>query len=211
MGDYEEFMKMYKQNRREFIDEVIRRTAPFVLRRTKEEILKELPEKTETDIYLDLTEKQKALYTRTVKEIKGEIDRAYQSMTKSQAQVVVLSALMKLRRLCLSPALVDSSLPEESPKIELLLERLQLLMEQGHSALVFSQFTSYLDIVEKRLKKTGIRYLRLDGATPQKKRKQLVRKFQEGDRQRVFLLSLKAGGQGLNLTRATYVFHLDPW
>ncbi len=211
MGEYDEFMRMQKQQSKEFLDDVIRRTAPFVLRRTKQEILKELPGKTETDIYLDLTEKQKALYTRTVKEIKRDIDNAYASMTRAQAQVVMLSALMKLRRLCLSPALVDSSLPEESPKVELLLERLQLLMQQGHSALVFSQFTSYLDIVEKRLKKAGIEYLRLDGSTPQKKRKQLVRKFQQDDGQRVFLLSLKAGGQGLNLTRATYVFHLDPW
>ena len=211
MGEYDEFIKMQKQQSKEFLDDVIKRTAPFVLRRTKKEILKELPEKTETDIYLDLTEKQKALYTRTVKEIKRDIDDAYASMTGAQAQVVVLSALMKLRRLCLSPALVDSSLPEESPKVELLLERLQLLMQQGHSALVFSQFTSFLDIVEKRLKKAGFEYLRLDGSTPQKKRKQLVRKFQQDDGQRVFLLSLKAGGQGLNLTRATYVFHIDPW
>lgn len=211
MGDYQEFMKAQKQNSKEFLDETIKRTAPFVLRRTKEEILKELPPKTETDIYLELTERQKALYTRTVKEIRKEIDEAYESKTQSQAQIVVLSALMKLRRLCLSPALIDSKLPAESPKIDLLVERLSILRQQGHSSLVFSQFTSYLDIVEERLKKSGFNVLRLDGSTPQKKRKELVKRFQEGEGEQVFLLSLKAGGQGLNLTRASYVIHLDPW
>lgn len=211
MGDYKEFMNAQKQNSSELLDGIIKRTAPFVLRRTKEEILKELPPKTETDIYLELTQRQKALYTGIVKEIRQEIDEAYETRTEQQAQIVVLAALMKLRRLCLSPALVDSKLPAESPKIDSLIERLFLLREEGHSSLVFSQFTSYLDIVEEKLKASEFNVLRLDGSTPQKRRKKLVRSFQDGNGADVFLLSLKAGGQGLNLTRASYVFHLDPW
>lgn len=211
LGEYREFKKHIKTEDEEVLNMIIKRTVPFVLRRTKEDVLKELPPKVETDIYLDLTEEQKTLYERTVREVKVEVDEAYRNKPPAQAGIVALAALLKLRQICLCPALLSREFSVNSPKIDILVERLHTLMKEKHSALVFSQFTSFLDIVEERLRQDDIPYVRLDGSTPVRTRKTLVRQFQDGKDAGVFLLSLKAGGQGLNLTRATYVFHLDPW
>ncbi len=211
LGEYEEFRPLIKQEASPSLNRIIKRTRPFVLRRTKEKILKELPPKIETDIYLDLTEKQKALYKRTVSEIRQTIDEAYRTKTGQQAQIIALTAILKLRQLCISPQLLSPEIKEPSPKIVFLIESLRELLEENHSALVFSQFTSFLDVLEPDLRKHNIHFLRLDGSTQVKKRKKLIESFQGGDGPSVFLLSLKAGGQGLNLTRASYVFHLDPW
>ncbi|MGE5300402.1 MAG: SNF2-related protein [Acidobacteriota bacterium] len=211
LGEYDDFRPMIKSEASPVLDLIIKRTRPFVLRRTKGMILKELPPKVETDIYLDLTEKQKALYVRTAAEIKGKIDRAYRTKTKAQASIIALTAILKLRQICVAPALVSSPASGPSPKIEFLIGRLKELLDEGHSALVFSQFTSFLDILERDLAKNQMRFRRLDGSTQVSKRKKLVEGFQSGEGESVFLLSLKAGGQGLNLTRASYVFHLDPW
>ncbi len=211
LGEYDEFSPLIRQEASPALDRIIRRTRPFVLRRTKEKILKELPPKTETDIYLDLTEKQKALYKRTVAEVKQTIDQVYSSKTGQQAQIIALTAILKLRQLCISPQLLSPDIKEPSPKTMFLIDSLKELIEEEHSALVFSQFTSFLDLLEHDLKKQNMDFLRLDGSTQVKKRKKLIESFQCGDGPPVFLLSLKAGGQGLNLTRASYVFHLDPW
>lgn len=193
------------------VDTILRRTRPFVLRRTKEQILSELPPKTEMDVYLDLTERQKALYQHTVAQLRPEVHEAFRRKTAPQARIIALTAILKLRQLCLSPRLLHPSLSDASPKIDFLLGRLTELLEAGHSALVFSQFTSYLDLVEARIRAHRLPYHRLDGRTAAGARKARVQAFQEGDASAVFLLSLKAGGQGLNLVKASYVFHLDPW
>jgi len=211
MGEYHEFKSQMKGQTSAGLETLLRRTKPFVLRRTKDQILKELPPKIETDIYLELTNQQKALYKKTVAEIRPAIDEAYKTKTHAQAHIIALTAILKLRQICLSPRLVNHALPQESPKIECLTDRLNELLEEGHSALVFSQFTSLLDLVETAFQAQTIPYARLDGSTPTNKRKGLVKGFQEGQTPSVFLLSLKAGGQGLNLTKASYVFHLDPW
>jgi superfamily II DNA or RNA helicase len=211
LGDYDDFRPMINSGASPVLDIIIRRTKPFVLRRTKEMILKELPPKVETDIYLDLTEKQKSLYTRTAAEIRDRIDVAYRTKTKAQAGIIALTAILKLRQICVAPGLVSPASSGPSPKIEFLIGRLRELLDEGHSALVFSQFTSFLDILEKHLAENGILFQRLDGSTNVRKRKEIVEGFQSGNGASVFLLSLKAGGQGLNLTRASYVFHLDPW
>ncbi len=211
MGEYDEFSPLIKKDASPAMDRIIRRTKPFVLRRTKEKILKELPPKTERDIYLDLTGEQKALYRKTVEQVKKTIDQAYVTKTRQQAQIIALTAILKLRQLCVSPRLLSPEFTDQSPKIAFLLESLRELLQENHSALVFSQFTSFLDILGEDLKKQGIEFLRLDGSTPTVKRKKLVEMFQAGESPSIFLLSLKAGGQGLNLTKASYVFHLDPW
>ncbi len=211
LGDYDDFKSQIRSESSPELEIVLRRTRPFVLRRTKEEILKELPPKTESDIYLELTDKQKSLYKRTVDMVKSTIESAYENKTKAQAQIIALTAILKLRQLCVSPGLIDSAFNEESPKIEFLISRLKELLDEGHSALVFSQFTSFLNILERNLKENNITFYRLDGSTAAGRRKQLVDGFQEGEGAKIFLLSLKAGGQGLNLTKASYVFHLDPW
>ncbi|MBI5192113.1 MAG: DEAD/DEAH box helicase [Nitrospirae bacterium] len=211
LGDYDNFKSYIKTETTPYVDMILRRTRPFVLRRTKEKILKELPPKIESDIYLELTDKQKALYKRTVDSVRMTIADAYKNKTASQAQIIAITAILKLRQICVSPKLIDPLHEDTSPKIEFLITKLNELLSEGHSALVFSQFTSFLDILEMDLKKHAISFTRLDGKTAVGKRKQLVEGFQMGANASIFLLSLKAGGQGLNLTRASYVFHLDPW
>jgi superfamily II DNA or RNA helicase len=190
---------------------IVRKTKPFVLRRSKQMIAGELPAKVETDIYLDLTPRQKALYTRTVAEVRKTVDDAYRDRTPGQARIIALTAILKLRQICLTTRLLLPEARENSPKIDFLIEHLRELMNEGHSVLVFSQFTSFLDIVEEEMASHRIKFCRLDGSTPVAERKKLVTDFQAGDQPSAFLLSLKAGGRGLNLTRASYVFHLDPW
>ena len=211
LGDYREFQGKAKKDLSSFLPIVAEKTKPFVLRRTKERILKELPPKVEHDVYLELTDKQKTFYNRTVEEVRSTIDAAYKQKTASQAKIIALTAIMRLRQICLSPGLLMPDIKEISPKIEFLRDKLGELQDESHSALVFSQFTSFLDIVENELRSGGFRIFRLDGSTPVVKRKDIVEGFQGCTDPAVFLLSLKAGGQGLNLTRATYVFHLDPW
>ena len=211
LGDYREFQEQARQDMSVFLPGVTERTRPFVLRRTKERILSELPPKVEYDVYLELTERQKKFYNRTVEEVRSTIDEAYRSKTASQARVVALTAIMKLRQICLTPELLVPTQKEVSPKIEFLTDKLEELGVESHSSLVFSQFTSFLDLVENELRAKEFNIFRLDGSTPVIKRKNIVEEFQACENPSVFLLSLKAGGQGLNLTRATYVFHLDPW
>lgn len=210
LGEYSVFRRNMN-NTGPFIDMLIRRTRPFIMRRTKAMISSELPPKIETDIYLELTDKQKTLYTKTVAEVKVTVNEAYSGKAAGQARIIALTAILRLRQLCLSPEILYPANTEPSPKIDFLIEQIEELFDEGHSVLVFSQFTRFLDIAEKRLASTELPYLRLDGNTPMGTRKKLVNEFQKSKMPTVFLLSLKAGGKGLNLTRATYVFHLDPW
>src|SRR3569623_2448134 len=150
------------------------RARPFVLRRTKDKILKELPPKVEPDMHLELTEEQKRFYTRAVGEVRQEVLAAFEDKSAQQAGIVALAALTRLRQICVSPALIDPEHTEVSPKLQYLLDKVEELREEGHSALVFSQFTKALDQLEKHLREAGISFLRLDGSTPQQKRKELV-------------------------------------
>jgi non-specific serine/threonine protein kinase len=211
LGEYDNVKGKLKTPSPALLETIMQRTKPFVMRRTKSQILKELPPKTETDIYLELTDRQKSLYQQTVASIRSTIASAFRSKTSSQARIIALTAILKLRQICLSPRLLQKDSADPSPKLVCMLERLQELIDEGHSALVFSQFTSFLDLVEQEFHTHDIPYVRLDGSTPTATRKKFVQKFQDSEQPLVFLLSLKAGGQGLNLTKASYVFHLDPW
>ena len=213
LGDYDDVRARLRKEDPEAILTLKRRSRPFLLRRTKDAILKELPPKVETDVYLELTDRQRALYNRTAEEVRRTMEEAWAGKTGQRAHIVALAALMKLRRVCLSPELVAPGAGEReiSPKIAFLVERLKEVGEAGNRALVFSQFTSFLDLVEPALREAGIEYFRLDGSTPVGERKTLVEAFQARETPAHFLLSMKAGGKGLNLTKASYVFHLDPW
>lgn len=211
LGEYDRFKREIKRVEERTLTRLLRRTRPFILRRTKAQILHDLPPKTESEVFLDLTERQKALYRHTVAQIRSTIDDAYRTKTSGQAQFIALTAILKLRQVCLSPRLLTHRADEPSPKLNFLMERLQVLLDEGHSALVFSQFTGFLDLVQEACVRHELPYHRLDGSTAAAARKGRVKAFQTGERPGVFLLSLKAGGQGLNLTKATYVFHLDPW
>ncbi len=211
LGEYERFKTDLKRVAGRALDRVLRRTRPFILRRTKAEILQDLPPKIESEVFLDLTDRQKALYQQTVAQVRSTIDEAYRTKTSGQAQFIALTAILKLRQVCLSPCLLTNRADEPSPKLSFLVERLKVLLDEGHSALVFSQFTSFLDLVQEACVQHALPHHRLDGSTAATVRKTRVSAFQHGDQPGVFLLSLKAGGQGLNLTKASYVFHLDPW
>ncbi len=211
LGEYERFRTELTRAGSHMLDRLLRRTRPFILRRTKAEILHDLPPKIESEVLLDLTDRQKAIYQQTVAQVRSTIDDAYRTKTPGQAQFIALTAILKLRQVCLSPRLLTHRGDEPSPKLRFLLERLPVLLDEGHSALVFSQFTGFLDLVEEACLKHELPYHRLDGSTAATARKNRVTAFQSGDKPGVFLLSLKAGGQGLNLTKASYVFHLDPW
>jgi non-specific serine/threonine protein kinase len=211
LGEYDRFKAELKRVQGSALDRLLRRTRPFILRRTKAEILHDLPPKIESEVFLELTDRQKTLYRQTVAQIRSTIDEAYRTKTSGQAQLIALTAILKLRQVCLSPRLVTKREEEPSPKLSFLMEKLPVLLDEGHSALVFSQFTGFLDLVQEACDRHAISYHRLDGSTASTARKARVRAFQNGEQPGVFLLSLKAGGQGLNLTKATYVFHLDPW
>lgn len=211
LGTREEFSRRLSREGAAATARLIGRTRPFVLRRTKQLIASELPPKIEMDIPLELTTKQRIFYQRTVEEVRGQVKEAYASHAPGQARIIALTAILRLRQICLAPSLASPGASDASPKLEFLAEQLAELRDEGHSALVFSQFTGYLDIIEKGLQEQGFACLRLDGSTPIPQRKKLVQSFQNSTEPSVFLISLKAGGKGLNLTRATYVYHMDPW
>jgi non-specific serine/threonine protein kinase len=211
LGTREEFSRKLNRDGGEGTARVIGRTRPFILRRTKGLIAAELPPKIEIDIPLELTTKQRVFYQRTVEEVRSHVQDAYANHAPAQARIIALTAILRLRQICLAPALASPGADAASPKLEFLSEQLAELRDEGHSALVFSQFTGYLDLIEAGLREQGFNCLRLDGSTPVPQRKHLVQSFQNATDPSVFLISLKAGGKGLNLTRATYVYHMDPW
>ena len=178
--------------------------SPFLLRRTKGEVIEELPEKNEVVRPVELSDTEMARY---------ELQRAQaEAMVEVEKNVSVstLAEITRLRQLACSTALVDKKWEGVSSKTLAFIDLAESLNDSGNRALVFSQFTSYFAEIKKMMDKTHLPYLYLDGSTPMKKREQLVREFQEGDCP-FFLISLKAGGLGLNLTGANYVIHLDPW
>ena len=209
LPSYKLFMKHVQDETHE---PFIKKTRPFVLRRTKEAVLVDLPEKTESNVFLTMDAKQQKVYATTVAEVKRLIDQAYETKTTGQASIIALTAILRLRQICISPQMIDKTKESPSPKIEYLTSSLESIVEEGSAALVFSQFTTCLDLIETALKKAGIAYYRIDGKTTMPSRRKIVESFQANDTgTAVLLLSLKTGGVGLNLTRANYVFHVDPW
>ncbi len=208
LGDYNTFAQLESDGN---MKRSIRRARPFVMRRSKETILKELPLKQESEIRFEMTKKQKALYQKVVSKVKKTISTAFKEQGAGQANITALTAILRLRQLCVSPRVLDPNIDEVSPKLEYLSQKLEELIIEEHSALVFSQFTSSLDVLEQELQKRGVEYFRMDGSVSQAKRKTMVEAFQCGAGPPIFLISLKTGGVGLNLTRASYVYMLDPW
>lgn len=183
---------------------------PFILRRSKIQVANELPEKVEQTIFCRMGEKQSQLYAELRDHYRQSLLGIIKRDGLAKSKIHVLEALLRLRQACCHPGLLDKSHEEESSaKLDVLLFHLEELLAEGHKALVFSQFTSMLAIVRKHLENRGIVYEYLDGQT--RKRKEHVDRFQTDPNCGVFLISLKAGGLGLNLTAADYVFILDPW
>ncbi|MBQ1240559.1 MAG: DEAD/DEAH box helicase, partial [Lachnospiraceae bacterium] len=183
-------------------------TGPFLMRRLKKDVLKELPEKLETVLYSGMEGEQKTLYQANAALLREQILSGGGDFGKDRMQI--LAELMKLRQICCDPSLCFAKYKGGSAKLETCMELLENGTEAGHKILLFSQFTSMLDIIAKRLDKEKIPYYMLTGSTSKKERMQMVTSFQKDD-VKVFLISLKAGGTGLNLTAADIVIHYDPW
>jgi hypothetical protein len=183
---------------------------PFLLRRTKQEVARELPARTEIQVPVALSEEEWALYEDARLAAVAEVSTQGKGLRNEQQRFQVLAALTRLRLLASHPRLYDAESALASSKMRRLLELVEELRSEGHRALVFSQFTSHLALVREELERAGFTYQYLDGATPAGARAKRIQAFQEGEGE-VFLISLKAGGTGINLTAADYVIHLDPW
>lgn len=183
---------------------------PFVLRRTKGEVARDLPPRTTIDVDVRLSKEERQLYDETRLTTLAQLGGANDLLSPEQRRFRVLAAITRLRQLACHPRLVDANATTPSAKLDRLLELVAVLIEEGQRALVFSQFVTHLSLVRERLDAEGISYAYLDGSTPGAKRAAVVEAFQQGNLP-LFLISLKAGGSGLNLTAADNVIHLDPW
>jgi superfamily II DNA or RNA helicase len=190
--------------------QLARALRPFILRRTKKQVLTELPEKTEQTILCTMEPPQREVYDQLLRHYRLSLLNQVDQRGMGRSTVMVLEALLRLRQAACHPGLIDPQRPDApSAKLDELLERVGDLIDEGHKALVFSQFTSMLALVRRQLDQRQINYEYLDGQT--RHRRQHVQRFQTDPQCRLFLISLKAGGLGLNLTAAEYVFILDPW
>jgi superfamily II DNA or RNA helicase len=182
---------------------------PFVLRRTKEQVAAELPPKTEQVIYCDMSEDQAAYYEKTKSAYRNDLLQSMDDGTFAQKQVQLLQGLTALRQLANHPIMIDGEYISDSGKFENVIHTLDNVLKGGHKVLVFSQFVKHLDIFKKHFEAEHIPFAYLDGST--RNRGEIVSEFQQNTELKVFLISIKAGGVGLNLTQADYVFILDPW
>ncbi len=202
-------VKNEDENAREHLRRLI---APFVLRRLKTEVLTELPPKVNTVIPVELDMEQRTLYTAAMTVGLRELKNSEQTpkAKTGEAKMKIFAFMTRLRQICCDPSLCYEDYKGESAKLETCIELLSEAKNGGHKVLLFSQFTSMLSIIRKRLDSEGISYMVLQGSTPKEKRLEMVERFNEGNTD-VFLISLKAGGTGLNLTGANVVIHYDPW
>jgi len=217
LGDHASFTRTYrtpieKHNDSERLERLKRRTAPFLLRRTKDLVASELPPKTELLRQAEFEPRQARLYESVRLTMEKKVRKAIAAKGLARSHIIVLEALLKLRQVCCDPRLLSRSMPgaagTPSAKFNLLFDLLPELLEEGRRVLLFSQFTSMLGLIEKELDKRGIAYAKLTGQT--RKRDDAIQRFRDGE-VALFLVSLKAGGVGLNLVEADTVIHYDPW
>ncbi len=215
LGSWEQFRKRFaapiekdrNSDRREALAHVI---APFILRRSKAEVLQDLPERTETNLMVDLSAEERTRYDQMRLAAVSELDQIGDDSLSHDQRFKVLQMLTRMRQLSCHIGLVDDKWKGSSAKLDVLMEQLEQLKERGNRPLIFSQFTSHLALIREACDKAGVTYQYLDGQTTPAQRQQRVEAFQNGESD-AFLISLKAGGTGLNLTAADYVIHMDPW
>ncbi|UJF16350.1 DEAD/DEAH box helicase [Jeotgalibaca sp. MA1X17-3] len=192
------------------MEQIIRKIRPFLLRRLKKEVLTELPDKVESVEYISLSDEQRNLYLSQWKLVKNETAELVEKGTLNENRIKVLAGLTRLRQICCDPRLVNSDYKGNSAKLERLLEYLKTARENGKRVVLFSQFTQMLALIQNELKKEGRDYFYLDGSTPNLERLELTSRFNEGEKD-LFLISLRAGGTGLNLTGGDTVILYDSW
>jgi SNF2 family DNA or RNA helicase len=217
-GSKDFFAKEYanpidKDRDKEKIDMLKKITNPFILRRTKEQVAKDLPQKTESIIWCEMGREQRKIYTEVKQNIRDSIFLDIKNQGLAKSKLSVLAGIQKLRQICSSPALLTDfeNQTSESIKIEILIEEIKGNLK-NNKVIVFSQFLNALDIVKEKLTQNQIAFYSIDGSTPNTKRQEQINQFQDKENPvRVFLLSLKAGNAGITLTEANYVFLIDPW
>jgi non-specific serine/threonine protein kinase len=206
----EEFVTPIERQQKTETSQFLRKMVyPFILRRTKDQVAPELPPRTERVIVGEMEPAQRKLYNKQRDYYRALLLKLIDGDGMNDARMKILEGLLRLRQICNHPKLVDDKFRGASGKFELLMETLETLRAEGHRALIFSQFVQMLTIVREALDAQGIPYAYLDGQT--RNRQEAVDRFQNGDDLPFFLISLKAGGVGLNLTAADYVIHIDPW
>jgi SNF2 family DNA or RNA helicase len=200
-------LKKFKQLSNEKIASI---TRPFILRRLKDDVLKELPEKIESVSLSELTQDQKELYLGYLKQVQEDATESMQESGFNKSRMKILAGLTRLRQLCCHPSLFIENYPGKSGKLEQLMDTVKSALENGKRMLIFSQFTSMHEIIMERLEKEGLNYFYLSGQTPSEERVLMSERFNQGEKD-IFLISLKAGGTGLNLTGADTVILYDLW
>ncbi|MCE5286891.1 MAG: DEAD/DEAH box helicase [Pelosinus sp.] len=199
-----------KNGDKKALGELSRHIKPFIMRRMKKAVLKELPEKIESKLSCEMTKEQAKLYTAWVVQARADFESEIAANGFSKSQIKILALLTRLRQLCCHPALFIENYHGGSGKLEVLTEIVKEAVTAGHKILLFSQFTGMLALIKEKLAKLDVSYYYLDGSTAAEERMKLVHSFNAGAKD-VFLISLKAGGTGLNLTGADTVIHFDPW
>lgn len=203
--DEKNFKKKFVNRSEKEIEELKSLIKPFILRRLKKDVITELPEKIEKKYYVPMTNEQKLAYKNYMKEVKLKLK------TGENDNITIFSYLTRLRQICQDPILVNKDYTGDSGKLNVALEIIEEVIEDNNKMLVFSQFTSVLKKIEDELNIREIKNKYLDGSTSAKERIKLVSEFNESKEPEIFLISLKAGGTGLNLTSAKFVMHMDPW
>ncbi|MPM67614.1 hypothetical protein SDC9_114538 [bioreactor metagenome] len=199
-----------KDKNENVLNELLKLIRPFILRRFKKDVALELPPKIEHKVVVEMTEEQKKLYASYVESFKEEIKEEIREKGFNRSKLKILSLLTRLRQICCDPGSFLENYRGDSGKYIALDDILEESIANGHRILLFSQFTTILHNIKERLNKVGINSMYLDGSTPSLERMAMVKEFNEGNAE-VFLISLKAGGTGLNLTGADLVIHFDPW
>ncbi|MGB4439072.1 MAG: SNF2 helicase associated domain-containing protein, partial [Sedimentibacter sp.] len=199
-----------KEEDKEILKRLHKQIQPFILRRLKKDVLKELPDKIETISYAHMETTQKKLYSAELIKLNSQFNNETEKNGFDKSQIKILAMLTRLRQICCDPSLCFENYKGGSAKLDLCMEIVKNSIENGHKLLIFSQFTSMLNIIEKHLRINFIDYYMLTGATKSMERLEMANKFNQ-DKTPVFLISLKAGGTGLNLTGADVVIHFDPW
>ena len=213
---YQKFKKNYetpivKQNDETSMKKLKMLIEPFILRRTKKEVLTELPEKTVTVLDNEMKDEQKNIYLSYLFQAKKEVADQIEERGYEKSTMKILAALTRLRQICCHPSLFLENYNEGSSKLEQCIEIVEEGISAGHKILIFSSYTSMFKIIQKRLNELNIKYFLLTGSTKVDERIKLVEEFNKNEEIKVFLISLKAGGTGLNLTGADMVIHYDPW
>jgi len=192
------------------MNELSRMIKPFIIRRLKRDVLSELPEKIETNYISEMTDKQKKLYAAYYKDLKNELIAKIDEYGIERNRIEILAALTRLRQICAHPGTFLDDYDGGSCKLDLAIEIITESINSGHSILLFSQFTKMLKIIRDELENSSINYYYLDGTMKPEERMMEIDNF-NSDKEAVFLISLKAGGTGLNLTKADIIIHFDPW